>query len=308
MTIVIELHPKPPFDFDLTARHMHVLPPSKYVDGVYSRVIRLGSGKAVPISVESTGTIEKPKLEVLSQADSHLTDKDRKEIEERVSYMFSTDQVLDEFYLLIDENPVLKYAKKDMYGLKIHTTPALYEGIVIGYCSQWVSFARVVRMLDNLIRRFGERIDKNYAFPLPEALAGASIDELRECGLGFRAERVKRFCVQVANGNIDLDVLESLPDEDLKECLMEIKWIGPWMSEGAMLWTFKRLNAFPIDVWSAKVFRTFYSELENRSHEDIAEFASGSWGKYRGLAYYYLMCAREKLSERFSIQLDGSWS
>ena len=305
---MIKLHPKPPFDFDLTARHMHVLPPSRYVDGIYSRIVRLGSGKAIPISIESAGTIEKPELDISSQATSHLSEKNREEIGEKVSYMFSADQDLDEFYLLIDDDPVLKYAKKDMYGLKIQTTPTFYEGIVLGFCSQWVSFARVLRMLDSLTRRFGERVDRNYAFPLPEDLADASISELKECGLGFRAERIKWFSAQIAKGNIDMDVLRSLPDDKLKERLMGIKWIGPWLSEGIMLWTFKRLNSFPIDVWSAKIFQAFYPELENRSHEDIAEFASRSWGKCRGLAYYYLICARKKLSERLGIRLDERWS
>lgn len=305
---MIRLHPKPPFDFDLTARHMHVLPPSRYVDGIYSRIVRLGSGKVIPISIESAGTIEKPKLNISSQATSHLSDKDWEEIGEKASYMFSTDQDLEEFYLLIDDDPVLKYAKKDMYGLKIQTTPSFYEGIVLGFCSQWVSFARVLRMLDSLTRRFGERVDRNYAFPLPETLAGASISELKDCGLGFRAERIKWFSAQVAKGNLDLDLLKSLPDDELKERLMKVKWIGPWLSEGIMLWTFKRLNSFPIDVWSAKIFQAFYSELENQSHEDIAEFASRNWGKCRGLAYYYLMCARKKLYERFGIQLNERWS
>lgn len=297
------LKPKPPFDFDLTVKHMHVLPPSYYSDGVYVRAMKLGSSKVVRLSITSKGTVERPQLAILIESDAEMGEIDEREITEKVTFMFSLQEDLEEFYSLIEEDPVLKYAKEDLYGLKIQTVPTFFEGMVIGFCSQWVSFSRAIKMMDKLIERFGERRGRDHLFPSPEALAEASINELKECGLGFRAERVKWLSTQVAEGEVDLEGLISLPDEQVREQLKKIKWVGPWTAEALLLWRLKRSDAFPIDVWSAGVFRAFYPQIRDRSPEEIEEFAAKRWGDQRGLAFYYLMCDRENLSKRFGVSL-----
>jgi len=302
-SLEVMLKPKPPFDFDLTVKHMHILPPSNYSGGVYVRAMKLSSGKVVRLSISSKGTVQRPQLAVLVESDSEVGETDKREITEKVTFMFSLQEDLEEFYSLIEEDPVLKYAKEDLYGLKIQTSPTFFEGVIIGFCSQWVSFTRAVKMLDKLIERFGERKGRDYLFPSPEALAKASIDELKECGLGFRAERVKWLSTQMAEGEVDLEGLISLPDEQVREELMKIKWVGPWTAEAMLLWRLKRPDAFPIDIWSAKVFRAFYPQIRGRSPEEIKEFAAKRWGNQRGLAFYYLMCDRENLAKRFGVSL-----
>ncbi len=297
------LKPKPPFDFDLTVKHMHVLPPGHYSGGVYVRAMKLGSGKVVRLSTSSKGTVERPQLAVLIESDSEMEEADKGEIAEKVTFMFSLQEDLEEFYSLIEEGSVLKYAKEDLYGLKIKTAPTFFEGMIIGFCSQWVSFPRAIKMMDKVIERFGERRGRDYLFPSPEALAGGSISELKECGLGFRAERVKWLSTQVAEGEVDPERLTSLPDEQVREELKKIKWVGPWTAEAMMLWSLKRPGAFPIDVWSARVFRAFYPQMRERSPEEIKEFATKRWGNQRGLAFYYLMCDRENLSRQLGVSL-----
>ena len=63
-----------------------------------------------------------------------------------------------------------------------------------------------------------------------------------------------------------------------------------------LLWRFKRYHAFPLDVWSARIFQTFYPELKGKALDEIIEFALQSWGTYQGLAYYYLMCYHKNLA------------
>jgi len=69
----------------------------------------------------------------------------------------------------------------------------------------------------------------------------------------------------------------------------------------------KRPDAFPIDVWSARIFKAFFPQVKDESLDGIREFAKKRWRGYRGLAFYYLMCDREKLSKRLSIALDEKW-
>jgi len=169
--------------------------------------------------------------------------------------------------------------------------------LVIGFCLQWVSFQRGVKMMDCLIRRYGERVNDYYAFPTPEALAEATLKDLKECKLGFRAERVKWISEKVTKG-LDLEELKSLPDDQLREELMKIKWVGKVTAEALLLWRFKRYNAFPLDVWSSKIFKAFYPELKDKTLDEIKRFAEYRWSKYQGLAYYYLMCGRKNLAQK----------
>lgn len=304
---MLVLKPKPPFNFHLTATHMYVLPPAKYSNGTFTRVLRVRSDKLVKLSITSKGTVNEPELLVIIDSLSGVDRNDEKEITKKVSFMFSLDDDLKEFYYLAERDPILKYVKEDLYGLKIQTAPTIFEGMIIGFCLVWTSFQRAVRMIDGLVREFGPRIDEDYAFPSAKELAKASLDKLRELKLGFRAERVKWLSTQVAQEKVDLERLPSLPSKMLREELMKIKWVGPWLAEATLLWRLKRRDAFPIDVWSARVFRSFFPEVKDESPEGIREFADERWGDNRGFAFYYLMCGRKKLAKMLNIRLEEKW-
>jgi len=291
----MELKPVPPFNFELTATYLHVLPPARYSEGTFSRILRLRSGKLVLVSVSFIGSIDRPRLSISTRPE--VSHEDQEEVKDKISFMFSIGDDLKGFYSIAKKDPVLKHAIKDLYGLKIQTTPTLFEGLVIGFCLQWVSFQRGVEMIGCLVEKYGERVNDYYAFPSPQALAEATLEELKDCKLGFRAARVKWISEMVARG-LDLERLKSLPDNQLKAELLKIKWVGQWTAEALLLWRFKRYHAFPLDVWSAKIFQTFYPELKEKSMDEISEFASQSWGDYKGLAYYYLMCYHKNLAQR----------
>lgn len=300
----MQLKPEPPFNFDLTVNLLHLMPPAKYSDGKFSRILSLKSGKLVIVSVTSNESINEPKLFISTKP--QINGEDEKEIKDKVSFMFDIEDDLAGFYSIANKDPVLRNAVKDLYGLKIQTTPTLFEGLVIGFCLQWVSFSRGVQMLNCLIKKYGERVGAYNSFPMPEALAKATINELKECKLGFRAERIKWISDRMAKG-LDLENLKLLPDKQLKGELMKIKWVGEWTAEALLLWRFKRYNSFPIDVWSARIFQAFYPQLKNQSLKHISEFAAKAWGNYRGLAYYYLMCDRKNLAQKLNVQLSEKW-
>ena len=296
----MKLKPKPPFNFNLTATNMYLMPPVTYSDGTFSRIISLDSGNLVCVSIQANDSVDDPELFISLKPE--VSEDEQRKIKDKISFMFSVDDDLKEFYSLAKNDPVLKQAIKDLYGLKVQTSLTLFEGLVIGFCLQWVSFQRGVEMIDCLIKRYGERFDDHYSFPIPEALAEAPLDELKKCKLGFRAERIKWISEKVASG-LKLENLKVLPDDQLREELMKIKWIGKSTAEALLLWRFKRYNAFPLDVWSTKIFQAFYPELKDKTPDDIKKFADDGWSKYKGLAYYYLMCGRKGLAQKLGVEL-----
>ena len=284
---------------------MYLMPPAAYSKGTFSRILILDSGKLVHVSITANDEVDDPELFVFLKPE--VSQDDEREIKNKISFMFSLDDELTEFYSIAKNDSVLSHAVKDMYGLKIQTTPTIFEGLVIGFCLQWVSFQRGVEMLDCLIKRYGKRVNDDYAFPTPEALASTTLTELKKCRLGFRAERIKWISQRISKG-LNLDRFRSLRDDQVRKELMKIKWIGEWSAEAILLWRFKRYNSFPLDAWSSKIFQAFYPELRDRSLDEMKRFAEEKWSKYKGLAYYYLLCDRKNLARKLNVELKEKWN
>jgi len=92
------LKPKPPYDFTLHLKFFSFNKPSPevYENGVWKRALRLESKKLVPLQVRMLGDVEKPRLEVCIF--SEIDRKERQEIENKLSWIFSTQKDLTELY------------------------------------------------------------------------------------------------------------------------------------------------------------------------------------------------------------------
>lgn len=62
-----------------------------------------------------------------------------------------------------------------------------------------------------------------------------------------------------------------------QQSLMQIKGVGPKVSQCTLLYGFHRLEAFPLDVWMKRIMENYFP---NKSPE--------MFGKYAGVAQQYL--------------------
>ena len=87
----------------------------------------------------------------------------------------------------------------------------LWEMIVTFLISQQNHIARIRRCVENICRRYGREMEaeglRYYAFPTPEALAGATEQELRDCNLGYRSKYVLQTARSVAAKEVDLELV-----------------------------------------------------------------------------------------------------
>lgn len=118
--------------------------------------------------------------------------------------------------------------------------------------------------LNKLCKKFGEReeFDKKefFLFPTSTNLATASKTELLECGLGYRADFVKKAAKEVDIGNIDFGLLKKMNYDDAKETLLKIFGIGNKVADCIMLFSLEKLEAFPLDTWMLKILRKYYED------------------------------------------------
>ena len=129
-----------------------------------------------------------------------------------------------------------------------------------------------------------------HSFPRPERLAGVSERALRNCGLGYRAPYLKAVAEKVASGEVDLEKLRGVEDDDLRRALLALPGIGQKVAECVMLFAYARGAAFPVDVWIGRAMRAWYFRRRKVTDRKIRVFARKHFGPACGWAQQYLYC------------------
>ena len=143
--------------------------------------------------------------------------------------------------------------------------------------------------------KFGEKTD--YTFPRPEMLANTTVQDFRKLGLGFRDVRVYETVQKTLKKEINLSRLEKEDNiELLKEQLLKIPGVGPKVADCIMLFSLKKYNVFPVDVWVKRVIAELYYENKEQTPKEIQKFAKKQYGDLAGLAQQYLFYWRRNLA------------
>ena len=222
---------------------------------------------------------------------------------ERINYLFSgkynkreaakeirsrlgLDHDLGQIYIAINTDEFMGRAIRDFYGMRI-TKNEPWEATLCFLVSQFNNLKRIRRIMLSLINRYGEEFDGMRLFPAPEALAHASVSDIRGCGTGFRDRYIKSVAEEFASG-FDADKLYKMGYEDAKARLMELSGIGDKVADCILLFGYNKFEAFPIDVWVKRVVERAYFNGRKRSIRQIHDFSAERWGKYRGYAQQYI--------------------
>jgi 3-methyladenine DNA glycosylase/8-oxoguanine DNA glycosylase len=88
----------------------------------------------------------------------------------------------------------------------------------------------------------------------PEAVLEAGYDALRGAGCSHsKAVSTLDLADKVASGQVRLDRIGRLSDEDVVAELVQVKGIGPWTAEMFLIFTLRRLDVWPIGDYGVRV-------------------------------------------------------
>ena len=152
---------------------------------------------------------------------------------------------------------------------------------------------RIRKSIEVISMRYGKFIceDENrkyYSFPTVEELSKATVEELREFAkVGFRDKRIFDTVNMIKNENIDLDSFENLETDNLREELLKFSGVGNKVADCIMLFSYKRGEVFPVDVWIKRVMEELFIK-EETPVKKISKEADRIFGKYAGYAQLYL--------------------
>lgn len=179
----------------------------------------------------------------------------------------------------------------------------VWEALISFIISANNNIPRIKGIIERLSKKYGKEIKWKgkvyYTFPTPSELSNATIRDLRELGLGFRDSRVFETTKMVNNKEIDLEELEKIEDVNyLREQLLRFPGVGPKVADCVMLFSIKKYEVFPIDVWVKRVMTELYFENSNKieqNNKKILEVAEEKFGNLAGLAQQYLFFWRREL-------------
>ncbi|MEI6561733.1 MAG: DNA glycosylase [Verrucomicrobiota bacterium] len=176
-------------------------------------------------------------------------------------------------------------------GLRLIRQP-LWECLATFLTSSMKQVAHIRQMSLALRQRFGRPVSGWHplaVYPQPERLAQATEEELRACGLGFRARHLLGTARHVAEGVVDLEAIRTMDDAAVLAELCRLPGVGPKIANCVLLFAYERLRAFPIDVWIERVLRkSYFTQKRKVTAKQLREFAAGSFGPYGGYAQQYL--------------------
>ncbi|HEU5142130.1 MAG TPA: DNA-3-methyladenine glycosylase 2 family protein [Solirubrobacterales bacterium] len=125
--------------------------------------------------------------------------------------------------------------------------------------------------------------------PAPEQLLEASEEDLRACGLsGRKVEYVRDLASHVLAGELELDKLEELSDEEVIAEIVAVRGLGQWTAEMFLLFHLERPDVLSGgDLGIRKAVQIEYEMDEMPSPTRVLEIGE-VWRPHRSLASLYL--------------------
>ena len=199
----------------------------------------------------------------------------------------------------IDDN----MKKSIVYGCGIRILHQdLFECIISFIISANNNIPRIKGIIERLSKKCSKSVIYNgkeyYLFPNVSELSKLSVEDLRSLGLGFRDIRVFNTCRKIKEKVIDLDKIKEMKSsEKIREELLKLDGVGPKVADCIMLFSLKRYDVFPIDVWVRRVMNDLYIHNENEekvNKKEVLKIANEKFGDICGLAQQYLFYYRRE--------------
>jgi DNA-3-methyladenine glycosylase II len=132
-------------------------------------------------------------------------------------------------------------------------------------------------------------------FPSPAQVIETPLDALRAVGLSRqKASYLKDLCARVSSGELALESLDAMPDDEVMATLTAVKGIGRWTAEMILIFQLQRLDILPVD--DVGLLRSIEREygLKRRPTEKQVLRLGQKWRPYRSVASWYLWAALDQ--------------
>ena len=208
-----------------------------------------------------------------------------------------------EYSCLKDElakDELLRKSVEFGYGIRILNQEP-FEMLISFIISARNSIPAIMKTIKKISERWGDKIEYKgntyYAFPTPQQIKAATLEEIKETGASFRSKyildtigKVNESLENPENQDLkiyNLDYIKSLNTDECHLALQEFMGVGAKVADCIMLFSMEKKSAFPVDVWIKRAMIHFYL-APDVSLNKIRVFGRDKFGELSGLAQQYL--------------------
>jgi DNA-3-methyladenine glycosylase II len=118
--------------------------------------------------------------------------------------------------------------------------PDLFTALLHSITGQQISSKAHTTVWNRVLERFTPMT--------PEIVDAASAEAVQGCGITMKkAVYIKEIAASVLNGRLDLERLQTLPDDEVCAALCRVKGIGVWTAEMLMTFSMQRMDIMSRD-------------------------------------------------------------
>jgi N-glycosylase/DNA lyase len=199
----------------------------------------------------------------------------------------------------ISKDKTIKKAVKEYEGLRIFNQDP-FQCMISFIISSNSNIQKIKNSLEKISKKFGTKVivqnKEFFLFPKPEKIAQASINEIKTCGVGYRAPFIKEAAKMFISKKVNFEYLKNSDYNETKRNLRLIPGVGNKVADCIMLFSLNKLDAFPLDTWMIKILEKYYSnefQIETKTitekqyeilHKKIVDY----FGPYCGYAQQFL--------------------
>ena len=125
--------------------------------------------------------------------------------------------------------------------------------------------------------------------PLPDELATTTDEKLRAVGLSRqKSAYLKDLGAKVAAGNLPIETLHELTDEEVITALTQVKGIGRWTAQMFLMFRLGRPDVLPdLDLGVQKGIQRTYRLRKLPTPERVKQIGA-KWAPYRSVGAWYM--------------------
>lgn len=301
MTEIIEteLTPHAPFDMTATVNFLRFTD-AELVDtwrnNRYARALYINQHPGV-LTVTMRDGVDAPTLGLrfIARKTDGIEVADVRAAAQRI---FSTDHDLEGFRARIARDKLMRELESNHHGLRLARWATLFETLTISILSQQISTVVAMTLKRRLVEKFGARLEARgetfYAFPRSEKVAAANVEDLRALGLsGAKATSLLGLARAFEASELDAEALARAGNEEIIRRLVELRGVGRWTAEWALMLYFGRTDVFPAgDLALRGAVLKFYARhfKSDKPHErEIRAFAEKRWGAWASYSAIYIL-------------------
>ena len=224
---------------------------------------------------------------------------------------FRKNDNIEEIIKSISKDKTVKKAVKEYEGLRLFRQDP-FQCLISFIISSNSNIQKIKNSLEKITKKFGKKVKiqnkEFFLFPEPEKMAKATIDEIKSCGVGYRAPFIKEAAKMVILNKIDFEYLKKCDYYEAKKNICLIPGVGNKVADCIMLFSLNKLESFPLDTWMIKILEKYYSKefkietktITQKQYELLHEKIVNYFGPYCGYAQQYLFkMEREKNDKKW---------